>query len=107
MNKQRLIEQRILAQHRIIAQRLLADPEPIIQSAANNLRRWSERYGDDERPCWMEQWRQLLTAPPTVIAHLLTARSEEANRLRSSSPFAGVLSPRERWALYRDIQDET
>ena len=104
MNKQRLIEKRILAQHRIVAERLMADPEKVIEFASDNLQRWTGRYDKDERPHWMHEWKQLLGRPPVEIAHLLTSCSEEANRLRSSSPFAGILSARERWALYREIQ---
>ncbi len=106
MNKQRLIEKRILAQHRIVAERLMADPEKVLRFASANLQRWSSRSENGNRPLWMDEWMQLLSQPPEVIAQVLTSGSEEAIRMRSSSPFAGSLSPRERWALYREIQDE-
>ena len=107
MNKQRLIEQRILAQHRIVANRLLADPEKVIRFASANLKRWSDGYSKEERPRWMDDWSRLLSDSPEAVVEILTSNSEEANRLRSSSPFAGIVSPRERWEIYREIQDET
>jgi len=36
----------------------------------------------------------------------LHAPGEDADELRQSSPFAGVLSARERWALWRAVGEE-
>ncbi len=107
MDKQRLIEKRIIAQHRIIAERLISNPAQILGLARGNLKRWAAKYDQGEQPPWIGQWMQLLNCPLETVVKVLTSGSEEACRLRSSSPFAGVLSARERWALYREIRDET
>lgn len=106
MNKQQLIERRILAQHRIVAERLDADPDAVLGQARSNLARWTERYSPDERPVWLEEWTRLLDGPIDVVRKLLISSSENATRLRASSPFAGVLTARERWELYRRLDDE-
>lgn len=106
MNKQRLIEKRIHAQHRISAERLRQDPEQVLGHARRDLERCAERYDRAERPCRIEKWRHLPGPPLERVVDVLTSGSEEARRLRSSSPCAGVLSARGRWALYKEIDDK-
>ena len=36
---------------------------------------------------------------------VLLDESEEGQRLRQSSPFCGILTPRERWAIYREHRE--
>jgi hypothetical protein len=36
---------------------------------------------------------------PGEVAYFMVSESELATRMRQSSPFAGVLSPREVWAI--------
>jgi len=107
MNKQQLIEARILARHRIIARRLQADPTAVLAHARANLQRWSRDYPEDQPPGWLQEWRELLEHPLADILEALTADSENARRLRSSSPFAGIIGPRERWAIHREIGDDS
>ncbi len=106
MNKQRLIEKRISAQHAIVAQRLLANPASVLDHARRNLARWSNNYARREHPTWLRDWERLLAGPIENLLPVLTADSEEARRLRSSSPFAGIIPARARWAIYREISDE-
>ncbi|MGH8475304.1 MAG: hypothetical protein ACRERS_04220 [Methylococcales bacterium] len=107
MNKQVLIEQRIAAQHRVIAERLRQDPHRVMAKARHNLSRWSEHYAPHERPAWMREWGLLLDGSLDEVLTILLSDSEKARRLRSSSLFAGILSARERWALLKRINDET
>lgn len=103
-NKQQLIEQRILAQHQLIADRLCDNPQTVIAHARANLKRWSKQYSDTEFPIWFLQWQALLDKPVDEIASVLTSTKPEDIQLRSSSPFAGVLTAKERWALIKNIQ---
>ena len=41
----------------------------------------------------------LLQRPVTEICAVLTAETEESDRLRHNSPFAGALPPREVWEI--------
>lgn len=101
-NAQRIIEDRILAQHRLIAERLREDPG-LIAHARSNLQRWAERRGEDAQPAWLGEWRAILNRPVGDVAAVLTDPSEHAAWLRSCSPFAGVLSPQERWRLRKEL----
>lgn len=99
---QRIIEQRILAQHRRIAERLAKTPE-LIDKAKSNLRRWASNCGEDEPPPWLVEWQTILDRPLDDVIAILTEGSEHARWLRSCSPFAGALSPRERWQILKEV----
>ena len=87
-----------LAYHRAVAERLRAEPEAVLEHARQNLRRWAEGdvFGPGEQAS-LEEWRELLDEEGVdVLVELMTDASDEGQRLRSSSPFVGVLSPEER-----------
>jgi hypothetical protein len=44
---------------------------------------------------------RILNQPWLEVKAALLAESEEGKRLRQSSSFCGILSPQERWAIYR------
>ena len=46
------------------------------------------------------EWCQILERPWPEIRAVLLDPGEEGKRLRQSSPFVGILTPRERWAFY-------
>lgn len=84
--------------HRAVAERIREDPS-LISIALENLDRWERSQGP--QPAFSD-WRRLLeTQPLERILELLEEDSEEANRLRQSSPFAGILSQEERAELMR------
>lgn len=84
---------------RAIAERLPGRPE-LIELARENLRRWQDRNADSPRllACYAE-WSAILERPIEEVAELLVDPSDEGQRLRQSSPFAGALSPSEVWAI--------
>jgi hypothetical protein len=94
------IDRRSLALHRAIADRLRADPA-LIEIARENLDRWSQERGRSQ-PYW-DAWREILNEPAEKIAALLVEESERMNALRQATPFAGVLKPAERWAIYEQF----
>lgn len=100
---QRIIEDRILAQHRRIAERLASNPQ-LIDHAKSNLQRWTSTRGDDAPPTWLVEWRNILDRSVDDVVTILTESSEHATWLRSCSPFAGALSPRERWQIIKEAQ---
>jgi hypothetical protein len=83
--------------HREIAAKLLAKPE-LIEIARDNLDRWSLKHGRSQR--YWDAWREILRRPLPEIASLLSEESEAMTALRQATPFAGVLEPAERWAVY-------
>ena len=96
--KHRLAEARSLAMHCLIAQKIAADPR-LLDVARRNLAAWAERYGGSV-PRALDEWRAVLDRPWPEIAALITDPGESATRMRQSSPFAGVLTARERRRVY-------
>ena len=96
-----------LAYHREVAARLLAHPEAVLNRARNNLQRWLAAYhpGESDARCF-EEWQRLLATQtvPELIA-IITEDSDEGQRLRSSTPFAGVLSLEERKELHKHCEE--
>jgi hypothetical protein len=93
----RRIDRRSLELHRAIAAKLQAHPE-LIEIARENLARWSASAGRSQ-PYW-EAWREILDRPISEVLALLEEDSERMNAMRQATPFAGVLEPAERWAVY-------
>jgi acyl-CoA reductase-like NAD-dependent aldehyde dehydrogenase len=94
----RLLEARSLAMHAVIARKIERDPK-LVEIAKRNVERWSAQRGD-ERLAWLNEWRELLNQPWQNIAALITELSENATRLRQSSPFTGILTQEERRRIY-------
>ena len=87
-----------LAYHRAVAGHLRAQPEAVLERARRNLNRWAEgdAFGPGERVS-LEEWRRILgKADVDRLVEIITDTSDEGQRLRSSSPFVGALSPEER-----------
>jgi hypothetical protein len=94
----RILDARSLAMHCMIAQKITRKPE-LLEKARANLRRWiAKSFGP--KPRYFCEWEEILLRPWPDIAELITSMSEDATRLRSSSPFAGVLTTAERDRIY-------
>ncbi|GMV97924.1 MAG: hypothetical protein AMXMBFR83_22770 [Phycisphaerae bacterium] len=78
----------------------LPDHPEWLELARANLERWSRLNRDAPGllRCY-DEWRELLRLPVERICALLTAQTDEGQRLRQNSPFAGVLTPREVWDI--------
>ncbi len=85
----------------------LADHPEWIETARENLSRWRRLNRDAPGllRCYQE-WDSLLDLPPAEIASRLTAVTDEGQRLRQNSPFAGVLAPATVWDIKRRYRDE-
>ena len=80
---------------RLIVEKIDEDPG-LLQVAHENLQRWSRVRGGALPPC-REEWKAL----PETALERVSARSSSTNRtrgseLRSSHPFAGLVSEKER-----------
>lgn len=95
---QRLLEARSLALHCVMARKIDRDAR-LLQRARDNVARWTERAGP-QAPRYLAEWRAILQRPWPEIARLITGLEEESFRLRQSSPFAGILTQRERRTIY-------
>jgi hypothetical protein len=91
----------VLAYHMAVAERLRERPDAVIELARQNLNRWLEgdALGPGERQS-VEEWQKLLDlSEVSQLIGIITDTSDEGQRLRSSSPFVGALTPEERLEL--------
>ena len=101
MNEQRKIERQVAAMHRAIAERLRGGDTMPLGRARSNLARWEASFGG-ALPAAYAEWVMLIDTGLEAVLHVLETETEDAVRLRSSSPFTGVLTPHERWRILRD-----
>lgn len=86
------------------AARLRAAPS-LLDVAQTNLSRWSRQNSGSPSllRCYAE-WQAILTRPLDEICNQLCAETDDGQRLRQNSPFAGVLSPSEVWAIKKQFR---
>ncbi len=63
------------------------------------MSKWGANSSGKKRG-YLREWQDILNRPWSEIAELITSMSDDATRLRSSSPFAGVLDANEREQIY-------
>jgi hypothetical protein len=100
----RRLDERSLALHRLVAEKVLADPA-LLDKARANVRRWRDASGSPSSA--FAEWAQILSGSVHQVAQLLMERSERATRLRQSSPFCGILTDAERRAVYESFSTRT
>lgn len=72
---------------------MLVDEENVFRIARKNLNRWltGESFAGSERFALLE-WQTILeNSTPEEIRKIITQDTDEGQRLRSSSPFVGIL----------------
>ena len=94
------IDRRSIALHAAIAAKLRARPE-LLQIAFDNLDRWAPN-ASHAKP-YFDKWRELLARPLDELLPLLTEDTERMRALRQANPFAGILTPAERWSIYAEF----
>jgi len=98
----RLDRERSAALHAAVADKLVRDPA-ILERARRKLRDWLDRGGRSQK-LW-QRWEEILAGTPEDVARFLRDPSAEATWLRKASPFAGVLTPTERWRILREVRE--
>lgn len=96
MKTHKEIDRRSLAMSIAIAGKIDRDPA-ILKKARVTCDRWL-RLG--ALPAFRE-WSAILDRPWSEIRAVLLEDSERGRRLRQSSPFCGILTPVERWQIYK------
>ncbi|MGV3773014.1 MAG: hypothetical protein ACO1QB_08940 [Verrucomicrobiales bacterium] len=92
---------------RQVAARLHLSDEPL-NMARENLARWMIRNaGSPGLIRGYQEWLAILDQPKDVIISILLAETDEGQRHRQNSPFPGVLSPQEVWAIKERLKHET
>lgn len=101
--KHRLAEERSLAYHRVIAQRVRRDPS-LVEHALGRVHEWSEQ-GLLAEP-YTRAWLEILEAPIERLCESIVADDEDARALRQTTPFVDVLDPRERWKIWTEVGEQ-
>lgn len=91
--RHRVSELRSQLLHREIAEKLLRKPE-LARRALDNLATLRRR--NPAGRSYHDRWEQLLRGDRIQLLQTLSADTEEARSLRQETPFAGVLSGKER-----------
>ena len=87
--------------HRVVAHRLITNPQ-LMKKAESNLDNWLSVNPDE--PAWLE-WKQILANESVEnIIKIITADTDEGQRMRSSSPFAGLLTKQERRMIIEECE---
>lgn len=98
MNMQKRSDERSKALHRAVAKKLRHHPE-LWSVPQNNIKRWKKRRNTFISA--IVEWEQILDQrSKEEILAILEGDSEESARLRSSSPFTGILSDTERKRIF-------
>jgi hypothetical protein len=93
MREQESIDERIRELHRRIVERLDRDPEATLSMARSNLARFSDGLGDRRA---FREWASVLAEGTEEVRRVLLESNDRAVRLRSTSPFIGIIPTRER-----------
>ena len=96
MDPHRLAEERSLALHRVVVERLRSDPR-VLSRAQEKVAHW---VASGEAPHYARAWKELLGGPLEAICALLVADTEAGRAMRQATPFAGAVEPRERWRIW-------
>lgn len=91
--------------HRLVAAKLRENPEGVLAKARRNLAVLRQVHGRSSET-YLRRWEALLAGPVEELIRVMTSPAQEARDLRQCTPFAGVLSPGERWEAFRAFRSE-
>jgi hypothetical protein len=98
MNLHRLAEERSLEYHRLVAQELERAPRSSTPRAAGVGAGAPHAH-------YAQAWSAILASPLTIIQQRLLDPGPEGRALRQVTPFAGAISPRARWKVWREVRE--
>lgn len=90
-----------LAYHKAIATKLRSEPA-VLDRARLRVPGWLNE--GTVSAYYAELWDQALAGSMDDLLAVLADRSERATAMRQVSPFAGALTPQERWAIWRRVR---
>ncbi len=94
------LDRRSLDMHRAIAAKLVEDPKSAAFIAETRAE-WEKRECAPDARRQRNAWRTILALPLAELAVKISEEGAEMTALRRASPFAPLLTPQERWAIYR------
>lgn len=100
MRTHQQLDERSLAMHRMVADKIRRDPA-LFEQARATLGRWRSIVSSSTQP-YLIDWERAMDAGVEVCLALAVENSQRATALRQSSPFVTVLSNKERFDFLRD-----
>jgi len=103
------IEERSIALHLAVAERIRENPK-LMEEAIKNLRRYLQQsFSESRKPASsLLEWQEILEKQSQEeVLEFMVSDNEKARRLRQSSPFAGIITPQERWRIYEAYRPGT
>ena len=98
------VDRRSLVLARAVVDAISRDPaREGLTRARQTCMRWQRQAPSPA----IAEWLVILQREWEEIRPTLLDPGEEGRRLRQSNPFCGVLSPRERWEIYRRFSHES
>jgi hypothetical protein len=95
------IDRRGLALARAIVAKLEAGD---IESGLARARAVNRRWREMDPSSLHQEWAELLECDWAIIKAALLDDSERGRALRQNNPFCGILTPHERWAIFREYR---
>ncbi len=106
LGSHQFIDEFALAYHRAVAELLRVTPDPILRRARENISSWIAR-GEMSAGAMLslQEWQKLLNeATIQQLISIITDESDEGQRLRQSTPFAGALTAEERLRILAECE---
>lgn len=98
-------DRRSLAYHRAIAKRLRQNPKPTIQHARQTVSRTIQEHPD--AAVLLGRWRDWLDFPVDTLIACMLDPGIDARDMRQVTPFAGLLSAKERMRILKQFRKES
>ncbi len=93
---------RSLELHRLVAKKI-ADEPFLLQKALDNINRW-QKQNKYPQP-YLSEWILYINKGLPSLLSFLVSKTDEAQRLSSSSPFVGLITQEERAEVFRRFND--
>lgn len=93
--KHEKLNRRSLELHYLIADKIRKEP-CLIEEAKATIEKWLNTVSPHSKP-YLVEWKKILNSSTEQCLAFMTENSEHADSLRQSSPFAGILTNKERF----------
>jgi hypothetical protein len=102
VNNHQEIDQRSLALHRLVCEKIRNNPE-LFDSVKKTLARWKLIVSKNSQP-YLDQWQLLVDEGLDVCLAAAVEDSERGASLRQASPFTKILTNQERFKALKDFE---
>lgn len=91
--------------HQAVLGALMANPDEVLKTAKDNITRWKKAHRPDGMSVrYLEQWERAIDRGVHDVVRIMVGTDERSSELRQNSPFAGVLSERQRTRVLQSFK---